>query len=109
MSARKLRTRSPQTHLLRLSPVPHLVNPQQAALFARADHWAAEILRAFVTQSKDSGPEQIDDAIADLTRRSSYYKEADERRQETADLMIACNEAGFLVGVAIGLRLRGAA
>jgi hypothetical protein len=85
-----------------------LVEPQRAALFARADEWAAEILRATVTNANGMRMEDVDDALADLVRRSPYYKEADERRQDDANLMIACQESGLLLGLAFGLRLRGA-
>lgn len=108
MSTRKLRNPSTRTPLLRLSPVPHLVDRQRAALFAHADKWAAEILRAVVTDANGFSITSVDDALVDLQRRSSYYHEADERQQEDGNLMIACQEAGLMLGLAFGLRLRSA-
>jgi len=105
MSTRTRRTTSPRTPL---PPVPHLVDRQRAALFAHADKWAAEILRAVVMDAARFSTEKVDDALSDLQRRSSYYHEADARKQEDGNLMIACQEAGLMLGLAFGLRLRGA-
>lgn len=108
MSTRTRRHPSTRTTRLRVSPVPHLVDRHRAALFAHADQWAAAILRAVVTDANGFSIERVDDALTDLQRRSRYYKEADERRQDDGDLMVACQEAGLMLGLAFGLRLRSA-
>jgi len=114
MPARKFRKTRPRSVRPNIVPLmvdvtTPLIGRERAALFTAADRHAYAILLATVTNATGMRTEQVDEALADLTRRSSYYPEADERNQDDANLMIACQEAGLMLGVAFGLRLRGPA
>jgi hypothetical protein len=41
-------------------------------------------------------------------QHSRYYKPADARLENVGDLMNACFDAGLMLGLAFGLRLRSA-
>ena len=108
MPARKSRTRPDRPQNFR-PPVPRLVSPKRRALLARAHQHAQEILLAAVT---DSGPnEAMNDALSDLMQRSPYWEQsfAEQLGSSTVGLTNSCFDAGLALGVAFGLRLRGAA
>jgi len=107
MPTRKPRTRSTHPQLQRLPPLPRLVSRDRRALLARAHQHAEEILLATVT---DSSPgDATDDALSDLMQRSPYWEEAFVEIEEVGGLMNSCYDAGLMLGLAFGLRLRGAA
>jgi hypothetical protein len=81
----------------------------QHPLFTLADRYAAKILIDTVTNDDPD----TDDALRVLTQRSQHFTphcdEIPSERTQTGDLMNACHDAGLMLGLALGLRLRGAA
>ena len=80
------------------------------SLFPLADRYAATILVETVTNQEGAG-ETTNEALSALMRQSRYDKPALEQLGSggRGDLMNACYDAGLLLGLAFGLRLRGTA
>lgn len=93
-----------------LRTVPPAFPLRRNALFPIADRLAATILVETVTNEAPSA-ELTDDALIALMRRSRHYTHDCEAidHEQAGDVMNACFDAGLMLGLAFGLRLRGAA
>lgn len=90
-------------------------------LFPLADQQAVAVLAAAVTNRADwTGSLDTDGALYALLRETVYYRNARKEKTINADgwlvdvegagdLINGCFEAGLLLGLAFGLRLRGTA
>ena len=82
---------------------------REHTLFPLADRYSARILIASVTDQPMSD-DATGEALYALMRRSRFYKPTLEAGDvDQGGLMNACYEAGLVLGLAFGLRLRGAA